>query len=208
MRNVANPRAARPHRGMPAGVSFGKISVARTSLGRVLLGAALAVSPLAMSGCALFSAIPTERGQMVEKEDYSKLVPGTTTRADVTALLGSPTSRATFDDNTWFYIGEITAPVPLARPKIERQQVLVLNFDQGGTLRSLRRLDKSNAHDVSMVGRVTPSPGSEASFMQQLIGNVGRYNPLGAMGGDNLGGGSGLGGNNGYGHGGAGNTLP
>ena len=184
---------------------------ARPRLG-LLLGTVLAAFPL-LSGCALFSPIPTERGQMVEKEDYDKLVPGTTTRADVTALLGSPTARATFDDNTWYYIGEVTAPVPLARPKIDHQQVLVLNFDAAGTLRSLRRLDQSNAHDVAMVGRVTPSPGSEATFMQQLIGNVGRYNPLGALGGDTLGGpgSSGLGGfgsNNGAGHGGAGNTLP
>ena len=175
-----------------------------------LLGAVLAASPLLLSGCALFGPIPTERGQMVQKEDYDKLVPGTTTRAEVTALLGSPTARATFDDNTWYYIGEVTAPVPLARPKIDRQQVLVLNFDGSGTLRSLRRLDQSNAHDVAMVGRVTPSPGSEATFMQQLIGNVGRYNPLGSIGGDTLGGNSlgGFGSNNGAGHGGAGNTLP
>ena len=182
---------------------------ARSRIG-LLLGIVLAAGPLALSGCALFAPIPTERGQMVEKEDYDKLVPGTTTRADVTALLGSPTSRATFDDNTWYYIGEVTAPVPLARPKIDRQQVLVLNFDNNGTLRGMRRLDKSNAHDVAMVSRVTPSPGSEASFMQQLIGNVGRYNPLGSVGGDTLGGSSlgGLGSNNGAGHGGAGNTLP
>ena len=187
------------------------VTAARSRLG-LLLGTVLAAAPL-LSGCALFSPIPTERGQMVEKEDYDKLVPGTTTRADVTALLGSPTARAAFDDNTWYYIGEVTAPVPLARPKIDHQQVLVLNFDAAGTLRSFRRLDQSNAHDVAMVGRVTPSPGSEATFMQQLIGNVGRYNPLGALGGDTLGGpgSGGLGGfgsNNGAGHGGAGNTLP
>ena len=191
MRIVAEPRAARSRVGL-------------------LLGIVLAASPLPLSGCALFAPIPTERGQMVEKEDYDKLVPGTSTRADVTALLGSPTSRATFDDNTWYYIGEVTAPVPLARPRIDHQQVLVLNFDGNGTLRGVRRLDGSNAHEVAMVSRVTPSPGSEASFMQQLIGNVGRYNPLGAVGGDTLGG-SGLGGlgsNNGAGHGGAGNTLP
>ena len=173
-----------------------------------LLGASLLLAPLGMAGCALFSPLPTDRGQIVEKQDYDKLTPGTTTRADVTSLIGSPTARATFDDNTWFYIGEVTAPVPLAHPKIETQQVLVLNFDQGGVLRSLRRLDKSNAHNVPMVGRTTPSPGSDASFLQQLIGNVGRYNPLGSLGGDTLGGGSGLGSNNGAGHGGAGNTLP
>ncbi|NPD67977.1 outer membrane protein assembly factor BamE [Lichenicola cladoniae] len=179
---------------------------ARLPLAR-FAGAFLLLAPVGLTGCSIFTPIPTPRGQMVEKQDYDTLVPGTTTRADVTALLGSPTSRATFDDNTWFYIGEVTAPVPLSRPRVNQQQVLVLNFDQGGVLRQLRRLDKSQAHNVAMVGRVTPSPGSDASFMQQLIGNVGRYNPMG-LGGDTLGGSSGLGSNNGYGHGGAGNTLP
>ena len=172
-----------------------------------LRAAALSVAAVAgLGGCAIFAPLPTERGQFVEKQDYDQLKPGSMSRADVTALLGSPTAKATFDDNTWFYIGEITAPVPLARDKVEKQQVLVLAFDQGGTLQTVHRLDKSNAHDVAMTQRVTPSPGSDASFMQQLIGNVGRYNPMG-LGGDTLGG-SGLGSNTGYGHGGAGNTLP
>lgn len=175
---------------------------AARSIATLLATAALGMS---LGGCAIFAPLPTERGQFVEKQDYDQLHPGMA-RADVTALLGSPTARATFNDNTWFYIGEITAPVPLARDRIEKQQVLVLNFDQGGTLQSVRRLDKSNAHDVAMASRVTPSPGSDSSFIQQVIGNVGRYNPMG-MGGDTLGT-SGLGSNNGYGHGGAGNTLP
>ncbi|MCQ8279387.1 outer membrane protein assembly factor BamE [Acetobacteraceae bacterium KSS8] len=172
--------------------------------------AALLAAPLAgsLGGCGLFAPLPTERGQFVEKQDYDQLHPGMS-QADVTALLGSPTARATFNDNTWFYIGEITAPVPLARDKIEKQQVLVLNFNQGGTLENVRRLDKADAHDVPMSSRVTPSPGSDSSFLQQVIGNVGRYNPMG-LGGDTLGsnGLGGLGSNNGYGHGGAGNTLP
>ena len=29
---------------------------------------------------------------------------------------------------------------------------------------------------VSVVARTTPSPGTEASFMQQLLGNIGKFN--------------------------------
>ena len=155
-----------------------------------------------LAGCGVFTPLPTDRGTTIEAVDYDKLVPGTTTRADVTGLIGSPTAHATFDDNTWIYIGEVTAPVPLARPKIETQKVVVLTFDQGGVLRSRRLLDKSDAHDVSMASGSTPSPGSTTSFMQQLIGNVGRYSPLGGLGGNTLGNS-----NSGYGHGGTGNTV-
>ncbi len=166
------------------------------------LAASLALS---LAGCSIFTPIPTDRGTTIEAVDYDKLVPGTSTRADVSMLIGSPTTHATFDDNTWIYIGEVTAPVPTMRPKIETQKIVVLTFDQGGILRSRRLLDKSDAHDVTMASGSTPSPGSTTSFMQQLIGNVGRYSPLG---GNGLGNSSGLGNsNNGYGHGGTGNTL-
>ncbi|WP_428375506.1 outer membrane protein assembly factor BamE [Lichenicoccus sp.] len=169
--------------------------------------ATLALLALPLAGCGLFAPIPTNRGIIIESVDYNKLVPGTTTKADVATLIGSPTTHATFDDNTWIYIGEVTAPVPTALPRVESQEVVVLSFDAGGTLRSRRLLDKADGREIAMASGKTPTPGSETSFMQQLIGNVGRYSPLGSMGGGSLGGG-GLGNtNNGYGHGGTGNTV-
>jgi hypothetical protein len=56
-----------------------------------------------------------------------------------------------------------------------------------------------------MAAGATPSPGSEASFLQQLFGNVGKFTPAGLPGGGGLGGfGSG---NAAGGPGGSGNTL-
>lgn len=193
---------------MPSLTASGRFSMffpasARTPLRALLLTGCLVPG---LAGCSVFAPIPTNRGTIIETTDYDKLVPGTSTRADVSSLIGSPTTHATFDDNTWIYIGEITAPVPTMRPTIESQKVVVLTFDQGGVLRSRRLLDKADAHDVSMASGATPSPGSETSFMQQLIGNVGRYSPLGGMGsalGSNTLGNS----NSGYGHGGTGNTV-
>nr|WP_321983094.1 outer membrane protein assembly factor BamE [uncultured Lichenicoccus sp.] len=168
--------------------------------------AALALLALPLAGCGLFRPIPTNRGIIIESVDYNKLVPGTSTKSDVANLIGSPTTHATFDDNTWIYIGEVTAPVPTALPRVESQEVVVLSFDAGGTLRSRRLLDKSDGREIAMASGKTPTPGSQTSFMQQLIGNVGRYSPLGSLGSGGLG--SGLGNsNNGYGHGGTGNTV-
>jgi outer membrane protein assembly factor BamE (lipoprotein component of BamABCDE complex) len=161
----------------------------------------LGLAPV-LAGCAVFAPIPTDRGVFIEASDYDKLVPGTTTRADATSLIGSPTAHAAFDDNVWIYIGEITAPVPTMRPRVQKQNVLVLTFDQGGVLRSRRLLDKADGTDVAMAPGATPSPGSETSFLQQLIGGVGRYSPLGGLGNNTLGNAS-----NGYGHGGTGNTV-
>ncbi len=164
---------------------------------------ALLIASVGLGGCQYFQANKQIRGNLVDPIDYGQLVPGTSTRADVTSLIGSPTTRATFDDNTWIYVGEQTEPAIASFPSIDRQQALVLNFDNNGTLVGMHRATGKDAVRVAMDGHTTPSPGSEASFLQQVIGNVGRYNPAGLLGpaGTNPNGSAG-------GGGGAGNTLP
>jgi hypothetical protein len=68
------------------------------------------------------------------------------------------------------------------------QKVLVLKFDPNGTLRTMDTLDRQDGKQIAMAPGATPSPGSEASFMQQLLGNVGRFTPAGLPGGSTLGG--------------------
>ncbi|MCQ8241339.1 outer membrane protein assembly factor BamE [Rhizosaccharibacter radicis] len=197
-------RASAGHLRSTAGRRQRPAPLAATAIA-VVLASAL---PAVLGGCGIISPLPTNRGQLIEPVDYAKLSPGTSTRDDVQNLLGSPTAHATFDDNTWFYIGEVTAPVPMSRPSVQKQEVVELKFDSAGVLRSVRRLNKQDGTNVAMTGRTTPSPGSDTSIMQQLIGNVGRYSPMGMDSLGGIGGSGGLGSNNGYGHGGQGNTLP
>ena len=146
---------------------------------------------VALPACSVFQQPERLRGIHVDADQLRELVPGTSTRADVTSLIGSPTAHATFDDNTWIYIGEVTRPRIARVQGVESQDVLVMNFDQNGVLRDMHKLTGKDSKPVDVVSRTTPSPGSSASFMQQLLGNVGRYNPgigggaLGGTGGDN-----------------------
>jgi outer membrane protein assembly factor BamE (lipoprotein component of BamABCDE complex) len=132
---------------------------------------------LALSGCGLFSAPIRYRGQNVTPDQLKELVPGTTTEADVRALLGEPTSQSLFDANRWAYIGQQTQNRIGRYPGVVHQDVVVLTFNNQGLLQSVQHLDKKNAVQVSMAGGATPSPGGSASFFQQLLGNIGRYTP-------------------------------
>ncbi len=147
----------------------------------------------ALSACGLFAAPPQLRGNKVDPEALAELTPGTSTRADVTALIGSPTTRAAFDDNTWIYISELTQPQVGRFPAVLDQTVLVLTFNDQGVLAGIEKKTKDDSLPVDVVTRTTPSPGTEASFMQQLFGNIGRFNALGTSaqgGGGGSGGGS------------------
>jgi outer membrane protein assembly factor BamE (lipoprotein component of BamABCDE complex) len=149
------------------------------------------IACLLLSSCSWLMPPPQVRGNKVDPEQLKELVPGTSTKADVTAVIGSPTARDTFDNNTWLYISELTQE-RIGRTLGElSQDVVVLNFDDKGVLRTVDKLDKEDALPVSVIARTTPSPGTEASFMQQLLGNIGRFNPAGAgpTGSPGLGGG-------------------
>ncbi len=128
-----------------------------------------------LASCSWLSFTPQTRGNNVDQYLLKELVVGTSSRADVTSLLGSPTAKGTFDDNTWIYIGEVTQPRIGRKLGINSQNVVVMNFDQAGILRGLKHLDKNDGQDVAVVSRATPSPGSESSFFQQLLGNVGKF---------------------------------
>jgi outer membrane protein assembly factor BamE (lipoprotein component of BamABCDE complex) len=158
---------------------------------------ALPACSLALGGCGIFSIwnpLHARHGALIDADALKQLVPGTSTRADATSLLGSPTARATFDDNTWIYITQIVTTRIGRTPGVIQQKVLVLRFDPNGTLVAINDLNKADSKQIAMAPGATPSPGSEASFMQQLLGNVGKFTPAGLPGGSALGGPTGGGG--------------
>jgi len=132
-----------------------------------------------LGGCStfgVFRAPETLHGNRVDQYRLAELVPGTSTQADVTALIGSPTTKATFDSNTWLYVSEVTQTRIARTPGVDDQNVVALTFDDRGVLRDIKKLGQADALPVSVVAGATPSPGTSASFMQQLFGNIGRFN--------------------------------
>lgn len=155
---------------------------------------------LACAACSVVQTPRTQRGNRIDADQLKELVVGTSTKADVSSLLGSPTARATFDDNQWLYISE-TTDVRIGRtPGVLEQNVVAMTFDDGGVLRGIKRLGQDDGKDIAVSSRATPSPGSEASFLQQLLGNIGKFSTGGLPGSGssgNSGPGGGLGGSGG-----------
>ncbi|HEY2132167.1 MAG TPA: outer membrane protein assembly factor BamE [Acetobacteraceae bacterium] len=149
----------------------------------------LLLLPVAGCGLPAFMTFPPQvRGNRVDADALKELVPGTSTRADALSLIGSPTTKAPFDDNSWIYIGEVTKPVIGGTQEVLDQEVVLLTFDDKGVLKVVTKKGPDDSLPVAVVARTTPSPGSNASILQQLLGNVGRFSP---NAGPNTGGNSG-----------------
>jgi len=139
---------------------------------------AVGIMAVALGGCEL--GFTDTRGYVPDEESLSRLEPGRQNRDDVQQLLGSPASQGVFDaEQSWYYIYKKTSKVSFFTPETLEQRVVVVHFDREGTLRDVRRYALEDGLIIDPVTRTTPSPGREMSFLEQLLGNVGKFNAPG-----------------------------
>jgi outer membrane protein assembly factor BamE (lipoprotein component of BamABCDE complex) len=131
--------------------------------------------PLAFVALVACSPIIDTRGNLPEPEDLEKITVGATSREEVARILGTPTSVATFDPNTWYYISKRTETVAFLRPETVEQQVVTVRFDESGMVKELSDTGKEPPKEIALVGRTTPTAGQTFSLFQQIFGNLGRF---------------------------------
>ena len=131
----------------------------------VLLGVATACSP----------TISTH-GHRLDDEVLAQIEPGRTSRDQVASLLGSPSSRSTFDDESWYYVSQRTERKSFYQENVVDQQVVTITFDPAGVVEAVDRVALADARNIEPVARTTPTEGNELSVLEQFIGNIGRFN--------------------------------
>lgn len=143
---------------------------------------ALSKTSLALALLGLCACTPTtaNRGQIIDPEKLSEVQVNTSTREDVARILGSPTQVSTFDEKTWYYFGRNTKQYSFLDPEIVAQQAVEVKFNDEGIVTALSTLDPTAAQTVDPVSRRTPTYGHETTFLEQLLGNLGR--PAGLAG--------------------------
>lgn len=140
---------------------------------RLLAVAAIAVSTAVLGGC--ISEVD-QRGNLPEKDRLTEIHPGTTTRDQVAKILGTPSSTSVFDNNSWYYISRKTKKLAFLDPDTIDQQVYVVNFDPNGVVKSIERKGLRDARNITPAPGATPAPGRELTFLEQVLGNIGRFN--------------------------------
>jgi outer membrane protein assembly factor BamE (lipoprotein component of BamABCDE complex) len=115
------------------------------------------------------------RGHVATPGTVEKLEVGKQTRDDVVQLLGSPSTTATFDDETWYYISQRTETLAFYAPETIDQKVLALKFDKAGVLKDMQTYTLKDGKAIAMVDRKTPTAGKELTLIEQVFGNVGKF---------------------------------
>ena len=135
--------------------------------------AILAAAAVAASGC---SPITDTRGNIPLEEAVETIERGKQNRDQIVAILGSPSTTATFGkQETWYYIGTRTETLAFFSPKLLERRILVIKFDDRGVVETVTSYDASAGKEVELVDRVTPTKGKQLGVLEQIIGNVGRF---------------------------------
>lgn len=125
-----------------------------------------------LSGCSFF----TEKqysGRVVESRNVDMIQAGKSTKADVYDVLGSPSSKGSFERNIWYYVGDQRTRTAFMDPKVKNRQVIVVHFDKNDKVKKVERKTLNDGQDVKIQDSATPSYGTKKSVLEEMFGHVG-----------------------------------
>lgn len=116
------------------------------------------------------------RGNLPDPDLLLTIEPGQSSRDEVAQILGSPSSTAMFEDETWFYISQRVKTFAFFEPELQDRQVVIVKFDDTGVLQDVRMLGLEDSKTVLPAEGETPTRGNEPTLFEQFFGNLGRFN--------------------------------
>lgn len=119
------------------------------------------------------------RGNLPDPDVLAELEIGALNKRQVEEMFGSPSSVSTFGNENWYYISERTETTAFYAPEVVDRKVVVISFDDKGVVRDFASLGLEDGRIIELVERKTPTAGHEITFLQQLFGNLGRFEDSG-----------------------------
>lgn len=144
----------------------------RQALSRVrvgLIGLALVV----LGAC---SPIYTNHGYVPTQEELSQIQVGKDTRDTVRTKIGDPTTAGMIKPAEWYYVQSRFKTVGARRPKEIDRQVVAISFTSSGRVSNIERFGLDHGRVVALSRRVTTPNVKGIGFLQQLMGNIGKFN--------------------------------
>jgi outer membrane protein assembly factor BamE (lipoprotein component of BamABCDE complex) len=131
-----------------------------------------------VSVALLCSCTPTThtRGNIVQDYQMSEIHSGVDTKTDIMRKLGSPTTTSPFNEDIWYYIGQTTQKKGILDESVVEERILVISFNDQGIVDQISDVENGR-ENIPYVREKTPTSGNEMTVLQQLMGNIGKFNP-------------------------------
>ncbi len=147
--------------------------------GRTVLRAGICSVFLALAACA---PQYENHGYIPPEDDLNQIQVGQDTRDSVTEKIGVPASAGVLDDGGFYYVRMRQRSIGPLAPREVNREVVAISFSSNGVVQNVERFGLEKGRVVPLARRVTSSSASNKSFIRQLLGNIGRFNPAGLAG--------------------------
>ena len=112
-------------------------------------------------------------GQLPDGEMLSKLRLNEDNKQVIDQLLGSPSFKGEFGDNSYYYFSTISDKIAFLEPDLIEQKIIQLKFDDKNILSKVYLFEKNDSKEILMSSNFTKTTGREISILEQMISNFG-----------------------------------
>ena len=132
------------------------------------------IIPLFISSCTL-KKVENHHGVHFLDKKQEKLTVNQSNRNDILKLLGTPSSKSTFDNDLWIYIERKTdhsSIIKLGAEKIILNNVLLLEINSKGMLEKKEFFDLNSMKKIKFSEQSTESKYSKKTFIYDFLSSM------------------------------------
>ena len=126
------------------------------------------------SSCTL-KKVESHHGVHFLKKKQEKLLIDKSNKNDILTLLGTPSTKSSFDNDLWIYIEKKTNQTSLIKfdnEKIILNNVLLLEINSRGLLVKKKFLDITNMQDINFVDYSTKTKYKKNTFVYDFLSSM------------------------------------
>ena len=124
-----------------------------------------------ISSCTTNKVVKNHGNSFVESKS-KELTVDKSNKNDVLDVLGPPSTKSSFDNRVWIYIETkktSTSIFKLGKKKTEKNNVLILQLNNMGLLKSIDFFDMAKMNDIEFTKKITSSEYQKNSYVYNLL---------------------------------------
>ena len=114
-------------------------------------------------------------GTKLLQSKYEKININITNKNDLLEIIGPPSSISDFNKNKWFYFERLKTNqsiIKLGTQKIKKNNVLIVELDENGILKSKQILDLKNMNDLKYLKDTTEKEFKNSDIMYNIFSSL------------------------------------
>ena len=126
------------------------------------------------SGCKA-NKVSKNHGFISLETKFEKIQINKTNKNDLIKTIGHPSSISDFDENKWFYIERKKTNQSLFKlgiKKINKNNILIVNFNNKGLVENKKIIDLNNMNDVKYVKKITQKEFDQDNTIYNIFSSL------------------------------------